>query len=132
MIKKLIIISLLWAVLILVLCFIPGNSLPKTPIIPHFDKFIHAGLFFIFSILLLPLLDQTRIKSLRIIAPFIIILIVGIYGGFIEIAQEKWFVGRTGDIKDFYSDLAGGILGILVYYLLLKHLILKWSNSSIT
>ena len=130
MINKLIIISLLWAALIFALCSISGSSLPKTPTIPYFDKLVHAGLYFILSIFILPVLNLTRIKFIRIIAPFIIILIVGIYGGFIEIAQENWFVDRTGDIKDFYSDVAGGILGIVVYYLLLKRLIIKWSNRS--
>jgi hypothetical protein len=48
MIRKLFVISLVWSVLILILCAIPGNSLPKSPLfnIPHFDKFVHAGLYF--------------------------------------------------------------------------------------
>ena len=129
MVKKLLIISILWAILILILSSIPGNSLPKAPTIPHFDKLVHAGLYFILSLFIIPVFDLTNNKIIRISAPVLIILIVILYGGFIEIAQENWFVNRKGDFKDFYSDIAGGILAIILYYTLLKKPIVRWSGK---
>ena len=125
MLKKLLIISLLWAILILVLSSIPGNSLPKTPAIPHFDKLVHTGLYFILSSFLIPVLDFAKHKFLHKTGIFIVMSIVGLYGGTIEIAQEQWFVNRSGDINDFYSDLAGGGLGILFYYSFAKRFLFK-------
>ncbi len=128
MLKKLLFISLFWATLILLLCFIPGNALPKTPAIPYLDKFIHLGLYFILSVFLIPVFDFSHHKYISKAAPFIIILITCFYGGIIEIAQEKWFINRSGDIVDFYSDLAGGLLAIIVYYILVKRIFIRWKG----
>jgi VanZ family protein len=126
MIKKLFIISLLWAVLILVLSSIPGNSFPKITAIPHLDKLVHGALFFIFSLFIIAPLDFHHNKSISKAAPFIVLIIVGLYGGIIEIAQENWFINRSGDPIDLYSDLAGGIIAVLLYYFLAKRLIIWW------
>ena len=120
MIKKLLIISLLWAVLVLVLSSIPGNSLPKTPSIPHIDKIVHAGFYFILSSFLLPVFDLSKHRFYRKTGPIIVLLIVSLYGGFIEIAQENWFTNRSGEFLDLLSDLAGGVLAIGFYFLLIK------------
>lgn len=129
MIKKLLIISLLWAILILVLSSISGNSLPKTPTIPHFDKLVHAGLYFILSSFLIPIFDFSNHAFFRKTSVFIVILIVGFYGGMIEIAQEHLFVNRSGDIIDFFSDLIGGFLGLILYYSIVKQLLTKYLNG---
>ena len=125
MVKRLLIISLLWGGLILILCSVPGSSLPGSPRIPHFDKLVHAGLYFVLSILLLPLFDLSKQRYFNLAAPFIIILITFIYGGIIEIAQEKWFINRSGDYRDLLSDIAGGLLAIIIYYLFLRKFIKK-------
>ena len=123
MIKKLIFISLFWIALIFILCSIPGNSLPAEPKIPYFDKLVHAGLYFFMTLFILPVLDLSRKGYIRKTSAIIVLLITAAYGGFIEIAQEHWFVNRSGDIKDFLADIAGSILGIAFYFLLLKKLI---------
>jgi VanZ family protein len=123
MVKKLSIIGLIWIALIFFLCSIPGNSLPAEPGIPYFDKLVHAGLYFFMTIFILPVLDLSRNIIIRKTSVFIVILITAAYGGFIEIAQEHWFVNRSGDIKDFLSDIAGSILGIAFYHLILKKIL---------
>jgi len=107
----------------MILCAIPGSSLPKASSIPYIDKIVHAGLYFILSSFLIPVFGNSKNKFIRQTGFLIVLFIVGLYGGFIEIAQEKWFTNRSGDIFDLLSDLAGGILAIGFYYLFLRRLI---------
>ena len=40
--------NILWALVVFTLCAMPGDSVPDTGIrIPHFDKVVHFGMFFI-------------------------------------------------------------------------------------
>lgn len=104
----------------MILCAVPGGSLPKVSSIPYIDKLVHAGLYFILASFLMPLFDLSKNKFLRQTGFLIVLFIVGLYGGFIEIAQEKWFSNRSGDIIDFCSDLAGGLLAIVFYFLIAR------------
>ncbi len=132
MIRKLFIISIIWAFLILVLCAIPGNDLPKSPVfrIPNFDKIIHAVLYFPLAILIIPVFDLSRRFFIHLSAPVLTILIIAIYGGFIEIAQDLVFRNRSADIADLLFDLIGGLSGILVYYLFIRSLFKKWRTRT--
>jgi len=123
MIKKLLITGLIWIALIFFLCSIPGNSLPAEPKIPYFDKLVHAGLYFFMTLFILPVFDFSRKSYLRKASVLIVLVITAVYGGFIEIAQEHWFINRSGDVKDFLADIAGSILGIAFYYLIIKKII---------
>ena len=118
MAKKLLIISILWGILIFVLSSIPGTSLPKSPSIPHFDKVVHVGLYFILALSIMPVLTLSKKQIVIKLAPLITLFIVALYGGIIEIAQENWFTNRSGDTYDFLSDIAGGIFGITFYYII--------------
>lgn len=46
--------ALLWSALIFILCFIPGSTLPKEDWLDqiHFDKIVHAGLYFVLFLLI--------------------------------------------------------------------------------
>jgi len=120
MIRKLVIISILWGLLIMILSSIPGNSLPKSPSIPHFDKLVHAGLYFILASFILPVLDLSKHNIVSKLSIPIVLSIVIIYGGFIEIAQDRWFTVRSGDTFDFLADIAGGVLAIGFYFIFSK------------
>jgi VanZ family protein len=122
MIRKLFIISLIWAILILVLCAIPGNSLPKSSLfnIPNLDKIIHAGLYFPLAFLLGAEFDLSKKNILQIAGPFLTMLTVAAYGGLIEILQEALFINRSADIFDFLSDIIGGLAGLTIYYLFFR------------
>ncbi len=114
------IVSISWGILIFVLSSIPGSSLPKSPSIPHFDKMVHAGLYFILALSIMPVMTLSKKQMLIKLAPLITIIIVALYGGIIEIAQENWFTNRSGDIYDFLSDIAGGIFGIIFYFIIIN------------
>jgi len=126
MFRYFLIIASIWAIFILVMSAIPGSSLPKSPLLPHFDKIVHAALYFILSIFLIPAFDHSIHRFFRKTAPILVIIIVAIFGGIIEIAQENWFLKRSGDIADLLSDLAGALLAIIVYYFLAKAFLVRF------
>jgi VanZ family protein len=122
MIQKLFIINLIWAVLILILCAIPGGSLPQVPLIniPNFDKIVHAALYFPLAFFLGAEFDLSKKSILRLTGPLLTMLFVAFYGGLIEVLQDKLFINRSSDIVDFFSDVVGGLAGLAIYYLFFR------------
>lgn len=106
--------NLCWAGVIFFLCAIPSSSIPDPKLnIPHLDKVVHFGMFFIMSILLCSGLRYQTKLSLR----DCYLIAIGFsfaYGGMIEILQYKYF-HRGGDWWDLFADVLGGIAGCLLY-----------------
>lgn len=120
--------SFIWGVLILFLCLLPKSNVPKVQIItiPHFDKWVHAGMFFIFTFLLL--LDFKSIINLWEEKKRYVSIIFGItlvHGGLIEILQNYLSPTRSGDWFDWYADIAGTVFGFFIGYFFLKKTTLK-------
>lgn len=115
--------NILWALIIFILCAIPGEDIPDPHLnIPHLDKVVHFGMFFIMSLLLNCILEHKfKIKLLSIYT--ISVLVSLIYGGSIEILQH-YFFNRGGDVWDLLADIIGGIAGCFCYPLA-KRLLLK-------
>jgi len=108
--------NIIWAAIIFILCAVPGDELPKTNAIhiPHFDKIVHFGMFFIMGIFLMAEFRiQTKLKRNTIL--IISLLLIGIYGGAIEFLQQNYFVNRSGDYMDLLADILGGITAIILY-----------------
>lgn len=122
MIRKLFFINLVWALLIFILCAIPGGSLPKNPIffIPNLDKIVHAALYFPLAFFLGAEFDLSRKNMLRLSGPLITMIIVALYGLLIEFLQEKIFVNRSSDMMDLLFDIIGGLAGLAIYYLFFR------------
>lgn len=113
--------NIIWAIVIFVLCSVPGNSLPQSSMveIPYFDKMVHFGLFFIMGIFLIAELRyQTKLS--RISIAFITFALITIYGGAIEVLQENYFTNRSGDFWDLCADVAGGITSVFMFPFLKK------------
>ena len=110
--------AILWALLILILCAIPGSDLPRISLLEgiNFDKVVHASLFFILVLLTARgfKLQNTFMFIQRNYKGFAFIECV-IYGGLLEIMQEAFFSQRTADILDFAANTLGCLLGILFY-----------------
>lgn len=107
-------INILWAIIIFILCAVPGEAIPNPHFhIPHLDKVVHFGMFFIMSLLLWCGFEKSTAFSGKKICG-IAILTAFIYGGLIEILQQKFF-NRNGDLADLAADVAGGIVGCLCY-----------------
>lgn len=110
--RVLIAAAVFWALIIFILCALPGEDMPDPPLnIPHLDKVVHWGMFFIMSLLIvLPFEWHTSLTMRKIY-----IIAVGVafgYGGLIEFLQH-YFFNRGGDVWDLLADVAGGVCGCL-------------------
>lgn len=106
--------NIAWALVIFVLCSLPGEDIPDPHIdIPHLDKIVHFGMFFIMALLLCNELEyQTRLTLRKIY--MITVSIILIYGGVIELLQHHFF-NRSGDMLDLLADVIGAVVGCLFY-----------------
>lgn len=112
--QVLLIRNIIWALVIFVLCAMPAEDIPNPHLnIPHLDKVVHFGMFFIFAILLCNELEYQTKLTLRKIY-LITVCISLIYGGVIELLQ-KCFFNRSGDMLDLLADVFGAIAGCLLY-----------------
>jgi len=130
MLRKLFLISLIWAVLILIVCAIPGNSLPQSRLfsIPNFDKIIHALLYFPLAFMLGAEFHLSARTWLKLTGPILTMAIITVYGGAIEILQDKLFVNRSADLEDVLFDVIGGLAGLTVFYLFFRPLFTRMSR----
>ena len=96
-------LSIAWGMIILILCLMPSNDLPKADNIPHLDKIVHFSLYFIWAVLLLSTSDRYS-WNLR---PFILILLMLLFSFFIEILQLILPLGRSFSLLDLTANFAG-------------------------
>jgi VanZ family protein len=122
--------AMLWALLILILCGIPGRDIPHISFLEllSFDKFVHAGIFFVLILLTVRgFLLQTGIEYLQKKAKTIATVICIIYGGLLEVMQGTLFQERSADVFDFIANSFGVVVGLMMYSIIenkiLKHLI---------
>lgn len=107
--------SLLWAIVILVLCLLkPSGNMSKALLIPHLDKIAHFGIHLILACFMLYEYKQqylqvpTRLLAIRVI-------IIGIsYGIVIELLQRWTTTYRIFDIWDIFANITGTICGALL------------------
>lgn len=114
---------LLWLAIICYALFIPADDLPLEPFfrIPHFDKIVHFGLFFVFCILLLRPFKRLQLNY-YLLAPLISIILSAI----LETSQHVLSVSRNSDIKDFIANSLGALTSVMIYYLLISNS--KWEK----
>lgn len=101
--------SIAWAIVILVLCLIPGKALPEWNwfALLDLDKLVHAGLFFVLAVLLAQAFVNNGSPTRYILwACFISIM----YGLSTEIMQGLQALGRRTDINDMIANSMGAIL----------------------
>jgi VanZ family protein len=108
---------LIWLAIIAVLCFMPAEDIPQTPLfrIPHFDKIVHFGMYFILAVLL-----SRPVKTVRLPVWLSTLLISVFIGGLIEILQYAITNSRSANWGDFFADFVGAIIGLLVYGWIVK------------
>jgi VanZ family protein len=110
--------AMLWALLILILCGMPGKDIPHISFLEllSFDKFVHASIFFVFMLLTIRgFVLQTRYPKLQASAKPIAFTICVAYGGLMEIMQGTLFIDRSADIYDFVANSFGCAMGWILY-----------------
>ena len=114
---------LLWLAIICYALFIPAGDLPIKPFIkiPHFDKMVHFGLFFVFCLLLLRPLKRLQFRY-YLLAPLISIFLSAV----LEISQHVISNSRSSDIKDFIANSLGVLAAVVFFYLFVSNR--KWEK----
>ncbi len=110
--------ALIWVVVIFWVISMPPSSIPRTSLfqIPHFDKLVHYGVFFLFGIFLsYGFFKQTGTLVSKKHYTFSLLIGV-IYGGATEWYQLNYVAGRSGEWLDFAANVAGCITGLLAFY----------------
>jgi VanZ family protein len=110
--------AMLWALVILILCGMPGRDIPHISFLEllSFDKFVHAGIFFVLLLLTARgFILQNRFSALKEKPTLVAALLCITYGGLLEIMQATVFEERSADLYDFIANSFGCILGVIFY-----------------
>lgn len=116
--------SIGWGLFVLLLTGMPGNYVPSVLSFLDWaspDKIVHFVLFGGQSFLFLYGFRHEYIQGKN--RKLIIAIAIGFsifYGMLTEIMQNYVFIGRNGNLYDFYADTLGAILGFLAFYLLIR------------
>jgi VanZ family protein len=102
---------LLWVAIIVFISLVPADDLPETPLfnIPHFDKLVHTGLYFILAILLVRPLQKVKLPAYLYAIVFSVLL-----GGGLELLQLYCTGTRTGSWYDLLADMLGTAGGLVL------------------
>lgn len=104
-------IASLWTLLILFLCFIPGQDLPRVNI-PLADKWAHMVLFGIFTILW-----HRTVRNGKGYYKLMLMLVAVFIGWLVEYVQGHYIPNRSQDNIDTLADGIGGAIGIVLFWL---------------
>jgi hypothetical protein len=110
--------AMLWALVILILCGIPGKDIPHISLLEllSFDKFVHASIFFVLILLTVRGFSiQTDFSFLATSPRLIAFILCVTYGGLLEIMQGTIIEGRTASIFDFIANTFGCTMGLIFY-----------------
>ena len=93
------------------------------PSITGLDKWIHGMMYLVLTLVLLwdvktmwrrrsaNGVDGFRVKKLWLVISIMSI----VYGGIMEVLQEKYFYPRTGDWRDWIADCVGVLVGVSIW-----------------
>lgn len=104
--------TVLYFVLSLVLLTIPGSDLPEVGFfssIPYFDKWVHIGMFAIFTYLLGAAIYKSFQQDRKLLLWAAVAGVV--YGIAMEFVQKYWIPNRSFDFGDIAADTVGCLLG---------------------
>lgn len=106
--------SILWTLLILVLCLMPGHDLPSVEIF-EIDKVAHFGIYLILALLMYyGWRKQSSFPSLHKNTMIKILILTSSYGFAVEIMQELFTTDRHFELLDALANSIGAVAGSLL------------------
>jgi len=100
----------------------PPSGLPTIKI-PGIDKVVHFGLFVVFTLLLISEMNYQRVQlTISNRHKWVGFIVASVYGGLIELTQLYLFTSRSAEWADFFADILGAAVAVLVYPSLNKFL----------
>lgn len=108
----------IWFALITYASLTPPKGIPKFPAIPHFDKVVHFGIYYVLVIVLIPLF----LKKDKYFRSYLISGIMAVFTGiFFELLQLLLTNARSASLADALANFFGCLLGIISYQLLFRN-----------
>jgi len=107
-----------WAVVIFVLCSIPGKDIPTQDWmqIISLDKLVHAGIFAVLMLFVLHGYGSSDLIKPLSQTSLLLLFSVIVYGGVTELYQHYFLPDRFADVYDFIANSFGAIIGLLIYH----------------
>ena len=108
--------AVLWALLIAVLCGMPGKKIPHISFIefPGLDKIVHAFLFYVFCLLLVKSFSNSEASIFLQNNSFLFAFVFSVlYGVLIEWMQKTFFMDRTADLFDSMANSFGALFALI-------------------
>lgn len=106
-------LAILWALVIFALCSMPGSLIPSVSWLEllSFDKWVHAGVFFILVALFeISIIAHQQSKNLI----YLYFTLSVLYGIALEIMQATVFSERSADWLDVIANSFGCLLALLL------------------
>ncbi len=111
-----VVVAVLWTIVILVLCWTPQALLPmneRTELLTqelHLDKFVHTGIFTVFTVLWLRTQPTGKTRYLWI-------LLAGTaLAAITEVMQNLPIINRECEFEDAMADFAGVLFGFPLFH----------------
>lgn len=112
--------AIVWAIILAVLLLIPSDSIPDSKLLSY-DKLAHIGVFALLSGLIAFGAHSTkRLGRNKISRDLWTLTISIVYGSTLEILQQ-FSPGRMTDLYDLIANVAGTILGVVVFSIFIKN-----------
>jgi len=112
-----------WGLLILIAISMPPDRIPdlKLLTIPHIDKIVHVGLFFVFAFLAcFGFFRQNNAGIMHKRFEFLSFLVSVIFNLSTEVFQHFFIALRTASILDSLANLLGTVFGVIVFGIVLR------------
>jgi hypothetical protein len=112
-------LSIIWALIILILCAIPGQYIPSVSFLElfSFDKWVHAAIFFILCSLIFIHIHSRRI-NIKWLWFFFIACVI--YGVILEWMQVWAFSNRSADWQDMIANAFGCAMALMFHQKIYK------------
>ena len=102
------------SVVVVVLSTVPVPEVPELEDVPFFDKWVHCVMYASLSVAIW--MDR-RLICRRVMRPLLWVFLFvypSVMGGLMELVQAYLTTCRSGDWVDFYADMFGALLGLIV------------------
>lgn len=106
-------LTVIWTLVIFILCATPGQYIPSADWLEllSFDKWVHAGIFFVLTALSFTVAVKHRKGKAAIL---LCCLMCILYGFSLEMMQATLFSNRSADWKDVIANSFGCLLAFLL------------------
>lgn len=108
--------AFLWAVIVLVLISMPGDSTRGIPYFEGMDKLVHTGFFFVFTVLLFyGSIRRNKTRRPSWLSVLKVIFLSLFFAALTEFIQLTIFTHRSAEIWDLFADAVGTGMGVFAY-----------------